>query len=71
VNSNGTGRRLEDYPEVMTPKMISEYLGIGYNKALRLIKTGQFTCLQVGNAYRVTRVDFNSWLSKPGLRKVL
>lgn len=62
---------LEQYPEILCPKMVAAYLDIGYGKALSLIKTGQIPCLKVGNHYKIPRVGFKAWLEKPGYRELL
>lgn len=63
---------LSHLPEILTPKMVSQYLGIGYAKALDLLKSpsGPST-IKIGNAYKVPKEQFRLWLNKPGLRKVL
>lgn len=62
---------LDSYPEILNPKQIAKYLGIGYVKALRLLKSGSIPCVQIGNAYKVSRKQFESWLLEPGMRRFL
>ncbi len=68
MDTNGS---LDTYPEILTPKQIANYLGIGYIKALRLVKSGEISCVKIGNAYKVPRLQFQKWLDEPGLRKFL
>jgi excisionase family DNA binding protein len=62
---------LADYPEVMSARMVAEYLGIGYTKTLALLKSGECPCIRIGNAYKVPKASFARWLGEPGLRKFL
>jgi len=58
-------------PAIISPKIIAKYLGIGYVKALGLVKSGDIPCVKIGNSYKVSRHLFLLWLEQPGLRKVL
>ncbi|MBS4055271.1 MAG: helix-turn-helix domain-containing protein [Thermaerobacter sp.] len=60
-----------DLPDILTPRLISAYLGICYSNALALAKSGEFSCIRIGNSYRVPRQAFEAWLNKPGLREIL
>lgn len=62
---------LDTLPDILDPKMISQYLGIGYAKALELVKKGFFPVIRVGNGFKVPKHSFAAWLEQPGLRKVL
>lgn len=62
---------MDSLPEILTPRMIADYLDIGYSKALDLVKSGELTCLKIGNSYKVPKTAFSTWLNTPGLRKVL
>ena len=62
---------LQGYPEIMNPKMISEYLNIGYVKTLSLLKTGTIPCIRIGNAFKIPKKSLIAWLEEPGLRKLL
>lgn len=62
---------LDDFPDILNPKMIAEYLGISYSRALALIKLGEIPCLKVGNHYKVPKLGFVIWLEEPGYREYL
>lgn len=62
---------LEALPNILTPKMVAEYLDISYSKALALIKLGTIPCLKVGNHYKIPKIGFGIWLDKPGYREFL
>ena len=64
-------RLMDNYPEIMNPKMVAHYLGIGYSKALTLVKSGAVPCIKIGNSYKVSKEQFKLLLNEPGLRKVL
>lgn len=65
MNKISTFKNLEDYPEILTAKMIADYLGIGYTKALSLIQHSGISYLKLGNTYRVPRATFHTWLLQP------
>jgi len=52
----------QELPEILTARDIAGYLGIGYNKALRLIRYGGIPYLKLNNTYRVSRERFLNWL---------
>jgi len=58
-------------PDILTPRMIAEHLGICYSNALTLVRSGQFSCIRIGNSYKIPRHSFEEWLNQPGLRAVL
>jgi excisionase family DNA binding protein len=62
---------LDDYPDILNPKMVAEYLGISYGKALGLIKLDLMPCLKVGNIYKIPKSGFVKWLEEPGYREFL
>lgn len=62
MNNPHTDKRLEDYPEILTARMIAQYLGIGYTKALNLIQYGGINHLKLGSTYRVPKQHFIKWL---------
>lgn len=62
---------LAEYPDVLNPKMVAQYLGIGYSKALALIKSGAIPCIRIGNHYKVYKAGLIQWLTQPGYREYL
>lgn len=62
---------LAEYPDVLNPKMVAQYLGIGYSKALALIKNGAIPCIRIGNHYKVYKAGLIQWLTQPGYREYL
>ena len=58
-------KKLADYPEILTPKMIGEHLGICYVKALDLVHEKEFVVKQIGKSYRIPRKSFEDWLNSP------
>lgn len=54
--------KLADLPEVLTARMISDYLNIGYTNALSLIQHSGMKYLKIGNTYRVPKKHFEDWL---------
>ena len=60
---------LDNYPEIMDPKMLSEYLDIGYAKALALVKSGIIPTIRIGNHYKIPKKCLNDWLDQSGYRE--
>lgn len=58
------------YPEVLTAKHIAEILGLGYVKALRLIKYSDMKYIKIGNAYRIPKKFFLEWLYSKETREI-
>lgn len=53
---------IESLPDVLSPRDISSALGVGYAKALHLIKHGNIIHIRAGNHYLVSKVRFLEWL---------
>ena len=51
-------------PELMTIKELQSYLGIGKDKAYKLVKSKSFPALKVGGRYYVIKPGFIAWLGK-------
>lgn len=66
--SNSKAISFNELPDVLNAKIISMYLGIGYVKALNLIKYSGIPYIKIGNTYRVSKNKFNEWLNESGQR---
>ncbi|MGB7605895.1 MAG: hypothetical protein WBL93_10515 [Lutisporaceae bacterium] len=64
-------KTLQQYPEIMTALQISEYLSIGYVKALHLIKYSGMHYIKIGNTFRVNKKKFELWLNQDGQIHIL
>ncbi len=53
--------KIENLCDILTPQEISEFLGISYNSALKLIKYNM-VYLKLGSRYRVTKENFLKFL---------
>ena len=51
-------------PELMTVKELQNYLGIGKDKAYKLIKSKAFPAVKIGGRYYVIKPYFAVWLGK-------
>jgi len=51
-------------PELMTIKELQSYLGIGKDKAYKLVKSKSFPALKIGGRYYLIKSDFVSWLER-------
>ena len=49
----------------MTIKELQSYLGIGKDKAYKLVKSKSFPAMKIGGRYYVIKPDFVSWIEKP------
>ena len=56
-------KKLDELNDILTAKDISEYLGISYNYALKLIKY-EIKHIKLGSTYRVTKNSFIEFLEK-------
>ncbi|MCL2398533.1 MAG: helix-turn-helix domain-containing protein [Defluviitaleaceae bacterium] len=54
---------LVSLPDVLDAKDIAGFLGIGYVKALKLIRYGGMRYIQIGRVYRVSKANFTDWLN--------
>ena len=55
--------RLDSLPDVCSPKEIASVLGVGYAKALHLIKHGGIVHIQAGNHYLVSKLRLIEWVN--------
>jgi len=61
---------LSSLPDVLTPRDISLALGVGYAKALHLIKHGGIIHIQAGNHFFVSKARFIEWVNADKTRRV-
>ena len=54
---------IDSLPDVLDARDIADVLGIGYVKALRLIRCSGMNYLQLGRVYKVSKQNFNDWLN--------
>jgi len=54
---------LDSLPDVLSPKDVASVLGVGYAKALYLVKHGGIVHIQAGNHYLVSKVRFIEWVN--------
>lgn len=64
-------RELNQFPDILTPMMVGEVLGICYSKALELIKSGKIPAMKIGNSYKVHRKALEKWLDENGSKEFL
>jgi excisionase family DNA binding protein len=50
-------------PDVLDARDVASALGIGYTKALKLIRYGGMNFIQLGRVYRVSKQNFADWLN--------
>jgi excisionase family DNA binding protein len=50
--------------EVYTVKDIREILKICRNGAYRLVKSGEFPVIKIGDTYRISKVVFEAWMNQ-------
>ena len=56
-------KSLNDYPEMLNVRMLAEILGVGYTKALNIVKySTDLPYLKLGNTYRIHRKNLEKWL---------
>ena len=57
----------DDLPLVLTIKDVAALLGIGYNSAYELVRSGQVKCVKIGNQYRILKHELQQFLGVPEL----
>ena len=55
-------RQLDQLPDALSARDLSEFLNIGYTKSLRLIRFGGLPYIRIGSVYRVSKKIFIEWL---------
>ena len=50
-------------PDVLDARDVAAVLGIGYVKALKLMKYGKMRYLRLGRVYRISKDNFVDWLN--------
>jgi excisionase family DNA binding protein len=53
---------LDALPDVLSPREVASALGVGYAKALHLVKYGKIIHIRAGNHYLITKQKFLEWL---------
>ncbi len=61
----------DDLPDILTAKEVAQYLGIGYVKALNLLKYGGLPSVKLGNTFRISKDMLIKWLNEEGKREFL
>ena len=54
---------LAELPDVCSPKDLASALGVGYAKALHIIKHGGLVHIKAGNHFLVSKTKFIEWLN--------
>lgn len=47
-----------------TVEEIQNILGICKTSAYELVKAHKFSCVKIGNTYRISKISFDEWLDK-------
>jgi len=58
----------ENLPCVLTVRDIAQVLGVGYSKALKIVKYTDISTIKVGKSFRVAKSNFICWLDEQGKR---
>ena len=53
---------LASVPDVLDARDIAKILGVGYTKALKVIRYGGFNYIRIGKTYKVSKQNFINWL---------
>ena len=60
----------EDYPEILDAKMVAKIMGIGYQKALDLMKSGELSAKKIRGTYCASKSQFIAWINRPGFSNI-
>lgn len=69
-NQNTSITNIDSLGDVLNAEDISNVLGIGYVKSLKLIKYGGIPHIRIGNTYRVSKTNFLTWLNQETSRVI-
>jgi excisionase family DNA binding protein len=58
------GINLEELPPLMTVEELSDFLRIGRRKTYEVVRSKGFPMIRLGNAYRIPKKAFLTWLEK-------
>lgn len=61
---NAEESKEKSYPEYLTGKHVSEFLGISYRYAYELMERKDFPLIRVGKSKRVNKHEFFDWVEK-------
>lgn len=59
---NTNKRFLKNYPDVLTPKDLKEFLGFGKDKTYSLLKNGDIKCLKMGKKILIPKPYLRDFL---------
>lgn len=68
MNTDNGNMTINELPELLTVKEISQYLRVCYTKALNIVKFSGIDYLKIDNSYRVRKEVFESWINIHGQR---
>ncbi len=54
----------KEWPEVMTPDQVAEFLQLNKNTVYRLIERGELKATKVGRVYRIRKEDVDSYMGQ-------
>jgi len=60
----------DSLPDVLSPREVATVLGVGYAKALHLVKHGGIIHIKAGNVYLVSKVRFIEWVNSNKTRTI-
>ena len=55
MNTQEKTRRLEDYPDVLTPEELQSFLAVGRSTIYSLLKSGDLHSIRIGRQYRIPK----------------
>jgi hypothetical protein len=52
----------KELPEVMSPKHVQDYIGIGKKQTYEMMENPPFHTVRVGRLHKISKVSFLRWL---------
>ena len=62
---------LNQYPDVLTARMVAEIMSVGYTKALNIVKYSGLPYIKIGSTYRIYKVNFERWLASEQAQELI
>lgn len=51
-----------NYPDVLTPNQLKDFLNIGKNKVYQMLQTGEIESIRIGRQYRIPKRCIKTYL---------
>ncbi len=53
-----------NYPDVLTPNQLKDFLNIGKNRVYKMLQTGEIESIRIGKQYRIPKRCIKTYLGQ-------